>query len=83
MKTKASRLSTILNFDTCAEIVASCPQDLVAILCPNYSIHVASKYEDGQELAWDLDELSEILGHCVFVNDYDDLVVDPHGVISE
>jgi hypothetical protein len=50
--------------------------ETLVILCPHYSINVQGKYEDGEELQFDLEELSDYIGNYVSVNDYDDLVVD-------
>ena len=63
-------------------MIANCPQDEVVIVCPHYSINIASEYEDCEELQWDLNELENDLD-CVFeVNDYDDLIIDVHGIIE-
>jgi len=72
------RLKSILDFDTCKTMVETAKEknETLVILCPHYSINVQSKYEDGEELQFDLEELSDYIGNYVSVNDYDDLVVD-------
>lgn len=75
-----NKLQHILDFDICKTLVeeekARDPKtgDNV-ILCPLYSINIASKYEDGQALDDDLQELSEYIGEYVEVSQYDDLIV--------
>jgi len=75
---EGNKLAEILDFDYCKKMVEDAKKDgeTYVILCPHYSINVQSKYEDGEELGWDLDDLSDFLGEFVEVNDYDDLVVD-------
>lgn len=72
-----NQLQNILDFEVCKKIVqdAKDNDESMVILCPHYSINVQSKYEDGELLQWDLDELNEYIGEFVEVNDYDDLVV--------
>ncbi len=84
MKTLIStenKLQNILDFDVCKSIVdaAKAKNENYVILCALYSINIASKYDDGENLQWDLDELSDYIGEYVSVSDYDDLVVDMSG----
>ena|ERR1051326_3544485 len=75
-----NKLQHILDFEKCKQLVeeekAKDPKtgDNV-ILCPLYSINIAMKYEDGEALNDDLNELSEYIGQYVEVSQYDDLVV--------
>lgn len=74
-----NKLQNILDFDVCKKLLMDAINkgETYVILCPHYSINIASKYEDGEELQWDLDELSEYLdNNYVSVSDYDDLVSD-------
>lgn len=74
-----NKLQNILDFDVCKKILADAVAkgDKYIILCGHYSINIASKYEDGEELQWDLDELGEYLGGIFLsVSDFDDLVID-------
>lgn len=72
-----NKLQTIIDFNVCKQMVqdAKDNNETMVILCPHYSINVQSKYEDGEELQWDMDELTEYIGGFVEVNDYDDMVV--------
>lgn len=72
----------MLNIDTCKRLIAKCPDDEIVILCPNYSINIQSKYSDGEQMDWDFEDFEESIGESLFVNDYDDLCCDPHGVMS-
>lgn len=76
---KGNKLATILDFDVCKKLVEDAKatqQDILVILCPHYSINVQSKYDDGERLQWDLDELNDYINAFVEVSDYDDLVVN-------
>lgn len=72
------KLRSILDFKKCQDLINNAidKNDSCVILCPNYSINIASKYEDSEELNYDLEELSDYLGHFVQVSDYNDLIVD-------
>lgn len=73
-----NKLATILDFDKCKALIeqAVANHETCVILCPNYSINVQSKYEEGEELQFDLDELEQYIGYTVEVSDYNDLIVD-------
>jgi hypothetical protein len=75
---KDNKLTNILNFAACKQLVRKAKKnnDSCVILCPHYSINIASKYEDCEALGFDLDELSDYLGNYVEVSDYDDLVIN-------
>lgn len=74
------KILTLLDFDTCKQIIDRTPKGENAILCPHYSINIASQYEDGEQLDWDLNDLEDMLGHTLTVSDYDDLIVElPNG----
>jgi len=79
----AFSITDVLDVEEAKKAIAACPEGETCILIPHYSINVQSKYEDGEELQNDLDELEEQLGLPLIVNDYDDLVADPHGVLSD
>lgn len=72
-----NKLKEILDFDKCKQLVddAKAKGETCVILCPHYSINVQSKFEDGEQLQWDLDELEQHIGETVQVSDFDDLVV--------
>lgn len=74
---KDNQLTKILDFKACKNAVTNVKNNEgYVILCPHYSINIASKYEDGEALQYDLDELSDYIGAFVEVSDYDDLVVN-------
>ncbi|MEO6306173.1 MAG: hypothetical protein ABIP51_23700 [Bacteroidia bacterium] len=70
-------LQNIIDFSICKKMVdtAKDNNESMVILCPHYSINIASKFEDGEQLQWDMDELGEYIGEMVEVSDYDDMVV--------
>lgn len=78
-------LADMLDLPKCSQLIANCPKDEIVILIPHYSINVQShsEYKDaGEELSYDFDELQDYLGVSLSVNDYDDLIADPHGIIN-
>lgn len=70
-------LQNIIDFNVCKKLIedAKANNETMVILCPHYSINIASKFEDGESLQWDMDELSEYIGEMVEVSDYDDMVI--------
>ena len=70
-------LQNIIDFEVCKKLVdkAKANNESMVILCPHYSINIASKFYDREQLQWDLDELSEYVGEMIEVSDYDDMVV--------
>lgn len=66
------------------ERIASCAENEVVILCPNWSIN-EPKYPDTADIEqrdWDFSELETYLGTPLYVSDYNDLIADPHGVYN-
>lgn len=78
MNQTENKLMSIIDFEACKSFVDKglSEGEKHFILCPNYSINIASKYEDCEDLQWDLDELSDYLGGFVEVSDYNDLVIN-------
>jgi hypothetical protein len=72
-----NKLTEILDFGKCLQLVndARANNESMIILCPHYSINIASKYDDGEALSYDMDELSDYLDAFVEVSDFDDMVV--------
>ena len=71
-------LQNIIDFDVCKKLVdtAIANNEQMVILCHHYSINIASKFEDGEQLQFDMDELGDYIGgYFVEVSDYDDMVV--------
>ena len=71
-------LQNIIDFDVCKKMVESAiiNNESIVILCPHYSINIASKFEDGEQLQFDMDELSDYIGYFIEVSDYDDMIVN-------
>jgi hypothetical protein len=73
----------MLDVEKCKSLIAKCREDEVAILCPHYSINIASKYRKSKnpdQLFHDWEKFEEKIGHSMQVSCYDDLIVDVHGV---
>lgn len=76
----------LLDVDSCKRAIAKCALDEVAILLPHYSINILSRYrdcEDPEQINHDWDDFEEAIGQSMQVSDYDDLVVDVHGVYND
>jgi hypothetical protein len=73
----------ILDIEECKKQIAACPEGEVVILIPHYSINVQSKYagsEAGDDIDNDWNDLEEELDTTLEVNQFDDLVANPHGL---
>lgn len=65
------------------EQIANCPKDEVVILCGHWSINGPKYAEDHAERQdWDFNEFEQQLDTTLLVNDYDDLIADPHGIYN-
>jgi hypothetical protein len=64
--------------------IAKCPKGEVAILCGNWSINKPNYEEsaDPETEDWDFEEFAKELDTSLYVNDYDDLIADPHGIYN-
>ena len=73
----------MLNIEDIKKMAENCPNDEIVIICSHWSIN-KPKYsdDDAENEDWDMDELSEVLENELFVNDYDDLCIDPHGIYN-
>lgn len=71
-------LATLLDIDKCKLMYeeAKTKKESCIILACNYSINIANKYNDGESLQFDLEELEEYLGNLLEVSQYDDLVIN-------
>jgi hypothetical protein len=79
-----NKIAEMFNLEYVKQKIANCPKDEIVILCGHWSINKPrySEDEDPETENWDLDELEQELGHLLMVNDYDDLICDPHGLMS-
>lgn len=73
-----NKLINILDIELCKQLVKEAIErdEPSVILCPHYSINIAAKYTDHEQLQFDLDELADFLGHFIQVSQYDDLVIN-------
>lgn len=72
----------LLDIARCKELIKQTPSDEICILCPHYSINIQSRYGNSEQCQYDLEDLEDALGYYVYVNDYDDLCVDSHGLMD-
>lgn len=80
-----NKLREMLDIPKVKEMIANCPENETVILIPHYSINKPAY--DGFEQSiesdmFDVEEVEQELGHPLIITDYDDLVVDPHGVLE-
>jgi hypothetical protein len=79
-----NKISAMFNIEHIKKIIADCPKDEVVILCNHWSIN-KPKYSDDADPEtedWDFTEFKEELDTTLLVNDYDDLIADPHGIMN-
>lgn len=75
--TQVNHFLEVLDLEVCKTLVEHARKNkTMEVLCPHYSINIQSKYDDGEQMDWDFDELEQELGATLSVNDYDDLIVD-------
>lgn len=80
-----NKMIAMFNMDKVKEDIKNCPEGEVVILCPHWSIN-KPKYPDDADPEteqWDWDEMEEQIGEMLMVNDYDDLICDPHGIMND
>ena len=87
MKTlENNKLAELFNLDVIKDEIKNCPKDEIIILLPHYSIN-KPEYSDEEYTncfdSEDFDDLGDYLGCMLTVTDYDDLVADPHSLLSE
>lgn len=77
-------IKAMFNLDVVKANIAKCPENEIVILCGNWSIN-KPKYDesaDPEQEGWDFEELESELGTPLYVNDYNDLIADPHGIYN-
>lgn len=79
-----NKVVAMFDLDKVKKQVAECPEDEIVILCQHWSINKPEygEDEDLESYQWDMDDFEEMIGAPLLVNDYDDLVVDPHGILN-
>lgn len=70
----------LLDVDACKKAIAETLEDEICILMGHYSINIQSRYDDIEACQCDWDDFEEAIGESMYVNDYDDLCVNPHGL---
>lgn len=79
-------LLEMLDIEKCKKWIQDCPKDDAVILISNWSInrpkYKQEEYEEGIDQD-DWEEVEKALGLSLQVNQFDDLIVDPHGLFSE
>lgn len=78
-----NKITAMFDLEHIKSEIAECPNDEIIILCPHWSIN-KPKYEgeDPEAADWDLEDFEELLGVPVMVNQYDDLIADPHFIMD-
>ena len=80
-----NKLREMLDIPKVKEMIANCPENETVILIPHYSIN-KPKYDDFEQSIesdmFDIEEVEQEIGQVLIITDYDDLVVDPHGILE-
>ena len=80
-----NKMMEMFDLKEIRQMIKKCPKDELLILCPHWSIN-KPKYtneeceEDNDN--WDWYEMEEKLGYNMQINDFDDLVIDVHGLLN-
>lgn len=85
MQKTVNPMADMFNLDKVKSMIANCPKNEIVILCGHWSIN-KPKYsqadlEDMRE-SDDWDEFEREIDAILMVNDYDDLIADPHGIMN-
>ncbi len=84
--TTTNKMAEMFNLDVVKKAIANCPKDEIVILCGHWSIN-GPRYTDdecsNEDQDSDWNELEELIGESLMVNDYDDLICDPHGIMND
>ncbi len=87
MTTTKNKMAEMFNLDVVKKAIANCPKDEIVILCGHWSIN-KPKYGEFEDEAMEQEdddwcELEQELDTTLMVNDYDDLICDPHGIMND
>lgn len=77
-------IAKMFNLDIVKEQIAKCPEGEIVILCAHWSIN-CPKYPDSanpDQSDCDFSDFESQLDTTLLVNDYDDLIADPHGLYN-
>ena len=77
-----NRFFELIDVAKVKQMIKECPTDEVVIICPHYSINIQSEYKNcgPEQIDWDWNNFEKAIDTEIMVNDYDDLVCDPHGI---
>ena len=80
-----NKMMEMFDMDKIKQEIKNCPEDEVLILCSHWSIN-KPKYTDkeceNETDIWDWYEMEDKMGHYMEINDYDDLIIDVHGIME-
>jgi len=80
-----NKIANMFDIDKVMKQIEECPTDEVVILCPHWSIngpkYTDSEYEN-EAHTFDWEEFEQRIGYTLQVNDYDDLIIDVHGIMN-
>lgn len=80
-----NKLIDMFNMDIVKKQITDCPKDEIVILLPHYSINKPI-YTDEECIneyeSEDWYEMEELINYTMQVNDFDDLICDPHNILE-
>lgn len=81
-----NKVISMFNMDEVKKQINNCPPDEIVILCPHWSIN-GPKYTIDEHIDdmpyWDMYDMEDFLECCIMVNQFDDLIADPHGIMID
>jgi len=80
-----NKMVEMLDIPKIKRQISDCKETEIVIICNNWSINRPKYTEDEaldglQEADWD--NFEELLGFPIEINQYDDLIVDPYGIVD-
>lgn len=78
-----NKLIEMFDLGKVRQMIKECPKDETVILCGHWSINRPKYSDEEQEIAceyFDAEDFEAEVGCSLIWTDYDDLVLDPHGV---
>lgn len=78
-----NKIKEMLNMPVILRLIEDCPIDEYVIAVSNWSINKPYYgYNDESGDIEDMIELEDEIGYPIYVNQYDDLIIDVHGIFE-
>lgn len=80
-----NKITEMFDMDKIKEMIDNCPPDQVVIICAHWSINQPKYTEEellNENFEHDWNEFENQIGHSIQISQYDDLVIDVHGIME-